>query len=95
MADVIKVIEIDGKKYELREPAGYEVDLMITRFYDDEMKPIKEKIAEANVALIKMCYGLDEEEIKKLPNRVYRRLLAEAAEYFTTTTGGMGDFQKK
>jgi len=95
MEDVVKIVEIDGRKFELREPPGYEVDLFVMRYYDKDMQPIPEKIADANVHLIKMCFGLPEDKIKKLPNRVYRQLLNEAAAYFIETTKPGGDEGKK
>lgn len=82
MDNVIKKVVIGEKEFLLREPAGYEVDRLLTLYYDDNMNPIKDKIAEANVHIIKMFYGLSEDEIKKLPNRVYRKLLNEALAYF-------------
>lgn len=95
MTEVVKVIEVNGRKFELREPTGYEVDLMVTRYYDGGLQPIREKIAEANLALLKMCYGLSEEEAKNLPNSVYRRLIKEAADYFAETMAGLEEYQKK
>ncbi len=93
MADVVKVIEINGRKFELKEPAGYEVDLFVSKYFDKDMQP--KDIAEANVALIRMCFGLPEDEIKRLPNSVYRRLLDEAAGYFQSMNTLGDDVQKK
>lgn len=92
---VIKKVKIGEREFELREPPGFEVDEFVARFLDDNMKVPREKIGEANVALIKMCFGLEEDEIKQLPNSVYRALLNEAADYFKNM-GTMGDdIQKK
>ena len=83
---------INGRKFTAREPAGYEVDKFIVEFLDDNLQPIKEKIPEANVALIKMVFGLSEEEIKQLPNSVYRKLTETAGKYIA---GISEDEQKK
>jgi len=83
---------INGKKFTAREPAGYEVDKFIVEFLDDNLQPIKEKIPEANVALIKMVFGLSEKEIKQLPNSIYRKLTEMAGKYIA---GISEDEQKK
>ena len=83
---------INGRKFTAREPAGYEVDKFIVEFLDDNLQPIKEKIPEANVALIKMVFSLSEEEIKELPNSVYRKLTEIAGKYIA---GLSEDEQKK
>jgi len=83
---------INGKKFMAREPTGYEVDKFIVEFLDDNLEPIKEKLPEANVALIKMVFGLSEEEIKQLPNSIYRKLTEMAGKYIA---GLSEDEQKK
>jgi len=86
-----KIIEIEGRKYIAKEPSGYDVDRFIVLFLDDNMNPIKEKLPDANVYLIKMVFGLDEEEIKALPVSVYRRLTNEAAKFI----GGIAEDEAK
>jgi len=79
---VVKEIEIKGHKFTLYEPAGYEVDEFLMKYYDDDMNPIKEKLPEANVTLIKMCFHLSDDEVKRLPSSIYYALLNASAEYF-------------
>ncbi|MBO8181119.1 MAG: hypothetical protein H0Z19_11735 [Archaeoglobus sp.] len=86
-----KKVTINGREFTAREPAGYEVDRFIVEFLDDNMQPIREKIPEANVALIKMVFGLSEEEIKQLPNSVYRKLTEEAGNFIV----GMNEDEQK
>ncbi|MBO8180791.1 MAG: hypothetical protein H0Z19_10015 [Archaeoglobus sp.] len=83
-----KKVTINGREFTAREPAGYEVDKFIVEFLDDNLQPIKEKIPEANVALIKMVFGLGEEEIKQLPNSVYRKLTEVAGNYIAGLSEG-------
>ena len=75
-----KVIEIDGRKFVGKEPAGYALDVYITKYLDEKMNIPPEKLPEANVELIAMVFGLDPEEVKALPNSVYRPLLVAAGE---------------
>lgn len=92
---VIKEIEVKGHRFTLYEPAGYEVDEFLIKYYDADMNPIKEKLPEANLTLIKMCFRLTDDDIKKLPSSVYYKLLAEAADYFRGLNVVGGDEGKK
>ena len=93
---VVKDVEVAGHKFTLYEPAGFEVDEFLMKYYDDSMNPIHEKLPEANVALIKMCFHMSEEEVKRLPSSVYYTLLNTAAEYFRgLSIAAGGDEEKK
>lgn len=91
---IVKEIEVKGRKFTLYEPAGYEVDAFLVQYYDDDMNPIREKLPDANLSLIKMCFKLTDDDIKALPSSVYYKLLNEAAIYFNELNGEMGTEKK-
>lgn len=92
---VVKEVTVGGRKFTLYDPHGYEVDEFLTKYYDENMMPIREKLPDANMALIKMCFRLTEEEIKRLPSRVYYKLLAEAGDYFKNLNNEVVEGEEK
>ncbi len=87
---IVKQVELFGRKFTLYDPPGYAVDKFLTTYYDEDMTPIREKVPEANLEVIKMCFRLKDEEVKELPTRIYYSLLAEAVNFFKTLTEGVG-----